>query len=286
MHIITTANISTATACSYLSVGRSSYYRWENREDQAEKDKWILDPILNIAAEFPRYGYRRVTHELRRREQRINHKRVLRIMKENNLLVKRKKSKPITTQSNHGLQKYPNLVKDLVLTGINQAWVADITYIWLQREYVYLAVIMDLYSRVCVGWALSRNPNAQLTLDALNMAIELYDEKNVAGCIHHSDQGVQYAAKDYVQRLSQVGMKSSMGEVGNSYENAFAESLIKTIKYEEVYMNEYETLGDVYRNIKLFLEEVYNKKRLHSSIGYKPPFEFQQEVLNRNGIVA
>lgn len=137
-----------------------------------------------------------------------------------------------------------------------------------------------------MGWALSRNPNTQLTLDALNMAIELYGEENVTGCIHHSDQGVQYAAKDYVQRLSQVGMKSSMGEVGNSYENAFAESLIKTIKYEEVYMNEYETLEDVYRNLKQFLEEVYNKKRLHSSIGYKPPLEFEQEVLNRNGIIA
>lgn len=286
MQIIATADIFTNNACSDLSVSRSSYYRWENREDQVEKDKDILEPILDIAAEFPRYGYRRVTHELRRRELKVNHKRILRIMRKNNLLVKRKKSKPITTQSNHGLQKYPHLVKDLILTDINQAWVADITYIWLLREYVYLAVIMDLLTRVCVGWALSRNPNAQLTLDALNMAIDLYDEENVVGCIHHPDQGVQYAAKDYVQRLFQVGMRPSMGEVGNSYENAFAESFIKTIKYEEVYMNEYETLEDVYRNIKQFLEEVYNKKRLHSSIGYKPPLEFQQEVLNRKGIVA
>lgn len=131
---------------------------------------------------------------------------------------------------------------------------------------MYLAVIMDLHSKVCVGWALSRNPNAQLVLDALDMAIELRGEENIAGCIHHSDQGVQYAAHVYVQRLQEVGMRPSRGEVGNSYENAFAESLIKTIKYEEVYMNEYETIEDVYRNIKQFPEEVYNKKRLHSSI--------------------
>jgi len=197
-------------------------------------------------------------------------------MREENLLVRRKKYKPKTTQSNHGLPKYSNLTKGFVLKNINQIWVADITYIVLGKGFVYLATIMDLYSRRCIGWALSRNPNTQLTLDALNMAIALRGKQNVKDCIHHSDQGVQYAAKDYVERLLDVGMKSSMGEKGNSYENAHAESFFKTLKNEEVWMNEYETMEDVYRNLKRFLEEVYNKKRLHSSIGYSTPIEFEK----------
>jgi len=276
--MITQSGLHITQACNALSIAKPTFYRW-NR--QPNKDFNAELPLMQeIAFDFPRYGYRRITHELRRRGIAVNHKRVLRIMKENNLLVKRKKSKPITTQSNHGLPKYPNLVKDLAITRTNQAWVADITYIWLVREFVYLAVIMDLFSRCCVGWALSRNPDSQLTLSALRMAIT--QRGDVAGCIHHSDQGVQYAAHDYVQRLMKAGIKPSMGEVGNSYENAFAESFIKTIKYEEVYMNEYETIADVQKNIKQFIEEVYNKKRLHSSIGYKPPMEFEQEVLNKS----
>lgn len=280
--MIETSHIPVIHACKALEVSRPAFYQWTQRELSADNDDKVLAVIQDIAAEFPRYGYRRILHALRRKNIVVNHKKIRRLMKANNLLVRRKKSKPITTQSNHGLQKYPNLVQNLVLTESNQAWVADITYIWLQREFVYLAVIMDLHSRVCIGWALSRNPNAQLTLDALDMAIERRGEENVAGCIHHSDQGVQYAAHIYVQRLADVRIKPSMGEVGNSYENAFAESLIKTIKYEEVYMNEYETIEDVYQNIKQFLEEVYNKKRLHSSIGYKPPMEFEQEALNKS----
>ena len=144
--------------------------------------------------------------------------------------------------------------------------------------------MMDLFSRRCIGWALSRNPDTQLTIDALNMAISLRGEENVNGCIHHSDRGVQYAAYRYVQRLTDIGMRPSMGEVGNSYENAHAESFFKTLKTEEVYMNEYKTIDDVYRNVKRFIEEVYNKKRLHSSIGYKPPLEFEPERLNMGQI--
>lgn len=279
--MIETSVLSVEHGCKTLDVSRQAFYKWKQREPPINNDEKILTVIQNIAAEFPRYGYRRIQHALRRQSIVVNHKKVRRIMKDNNLLVRRKKSKPITTQSNHGLQKYPNLVQDLALTGINQAWVSDITYIWLLSEFVYLALVMDLHSRRGIGWALSRNPDAQLTLDALNMAIKLRGEENVAGCIHHSDQGVQYAAHAYVQRLQNVDMKPSMGEVGNSYENAFAESFIKTIKYEEVYMNEYETIEDVYQNIEQFIEEVYNKKRLHSSIGYKPPVEFEQEALNK-----
>ena len=278
--MIKAAPISISKVCDTFEISKQAFYKWKKQEHPNNKDNEVLAVMQEIAAEFPKYGYRRVTHALRRDGVFVNHKKVRRIMKENNLLVRRKKSKPITTQSNHGLQKYPNLVKDIVLTGINQAWVSDITYISLLYEFVYLALIMDLFSRCCIGWALSRNPDSQLTLDALNMAIAMRGK--VEGCIHHSDHGVQYAAHAYVQRLHEAGMKPSMGEKGNSYENAFAESLIKTIKYEEVYMNEYKTMEDAYYNIKQFIKEVYNKKRLHSSIGYKPPMEFEAEVLNKS----
>jgi len=280
--MIATAPLSIKKSCNAFSISRQAFYKWKKQECPKDASNNILAAMQDIALEFPKYGYRRVTHALRRDGIFVNHKKVRRIMKENNLLVRRKKSKPITTQSNHGLQKYPNLVKDIVLTGINQAWVSDITYISLLYEFVYLAVIMDLFSRRCIGWALSRNPDSQLTLDALSMAITLRGD--ITGCIHHSDHGVQYAAHVYVQRLHEAGMKPSMGEKGNSYENAFAESFIKTIKYEEVYMNEYNTMEDACCNIEQFIKEVYNKKRLHSSIGYKPPMEFEAEVLNKSSL--
>jgi len=281
--MIETSPLPIAHACRTLGVSRQGFYKWKQQEPAESKDIEILAAIQEIAAEFPKYGYRRVTHALRRDDHVVNKKKVHRLMKENGLLVRRKKSKPITTQSHHGLPKYHNLTKGIVLTGINQIWVSDITYIWLLCEFVYLALVMDLFSRRCIGWALSRNPDTQLTLDALNRAIALRGAENVKGCIHHSDQGVQYCSHRFVQRVVEVGMRSSMGEVGNSYENAYAESVIKTIKYEEVYMNEYETIEDVYCNIERFIEEVYNKKRLHSSIGYKPPLEFEKEALNSSG---
>ena len=279
--MIETAPISVKKACKAFSISRQAFYKWKH-ESPKYANKEVLTAMQDIALEFPKYGYRRVTHALRRDGIVVNHKKVRRIMKENNLLVRKKKSKPMTTQSNHSLQKYPNLIKGLIIAKMNHVWVSDITYISLLHEFVYLAVIMDLFSRCCIGWALSRNPDSQLTLDALNMAIAM--RGNVTGCIHHSDHGVQYAAHVYVQRLHEVGMKPSMGEKGNSYENAFAESLIKTIKYEEVYMNEYNTIEDVRCNIEQFIRKVYNKKRLHSSIGYKPPMEFENEVLNKSSL--
>lgn len=278
--MIAKSKLPIRNACSAFSISEPTYYRWKKQKDMPDPDRKLRSIMHKIASEFPKYGYRRMTKELQRRELKVNHKRILRFMREEKLLVRKKKFKPITTQSNHGLPKYPNLIKNLTLTGMNQAWVSDITFIHLLREFVYLAVIMDLFSRRCIGWALSRNPDSELTLHALNMAIALRDEANVKECIHHSDQGVQYAAGAYVERLKQVGMKPSMGEKGNSYENAHVESFIKTIKAEEVYMNEYETMEDAYCNIKQFIEKVYNKKRLHSRIGYKPPIEFEKEVLN------
>ena len=282
--MIASSNLSVNHLCSELHLSTSSYYRWKSHDNISPHENDILKNLQSIAAEFPKYGYRRITKALQREGMRVNHKRVRRIMKENNLLVRRKKFKPITTNSNHDFPKYRNLVQNITPTSINQVWVADITYIWLLKGFVYLATIMDLFSRRCVGWALSRNPDTQLTIDALNMVIGLRGEENVKECIHHSDRGVQYAAYRYVQRLTEIGMRPSMGEVGNSYENAHAESFFKTLKTEEVYMNEYKTIDDVYRNIKQFIEEVYNKKRLHSSIGYKPPLEFEQETLNTTAI--
>lgn len=275
--MIQQSSLPVSKVSSTFRVTSRGYYKWRNREDLPDGNLHIRKGIHDIALEFPKYGYRRMTHELRRRGEIANHKRVLRLMREENLLVRRKKFRPKTTQSNHGLPKYKNLVQDFTPTGVNQAWVSDITYIRLGQGFVYLAMIMDLFSRRCIGWALSRNPNAELTLDALNMAIALRGD--VTGCIHHSDQGVQYAAQNYVQRLLDMGMKPSMGEVGNSYENAHAESFFKTLKNEEVWMNEYETIEDVFCNIKQFIEEVYNKKRLHSSIGYKPPIEYEKEKM-------
>ena len=267
-------------ACDALALSKPTYYRWRIRQ---EKDHdTALRPVMHeIALEFPFYGYRRVTKELHHRGERINHKRVLRLMREEELLCRRKKRfKPITTQSNHGLAVYPNLVKDVAVTRLNQIWVADITYIHLQREFVYLAVILDLFSRKCIGWGLSRSIDTQLALEALRRAIAARQRLGFAGLIHHSDRGVQYASQAYVDQLAAKGISISMSGKGNAYENAFAESFMKTLKVEEVYINEYATFDEAYANIKQFIDRVYNEKRLHSSIGYKSPAKFEQEVLN------
>lgn len=267
--------------CVTLKVSKSAYYKWKNRKPLLDLNVELKSSINEIVIEFPKYGYRRITKELHRRDRKVNSKRVLRIMKENNLLCRRKKFRPITTQSGHGLRVYPNLAKDLVVAKLNQLWVADITYIRLVHEFVYLAAILDLFSRKCVGWDLGRNIDSQLTLNALSMAINARRHLGFSEMIHHSDQGVQYAAAAYVEKLQEQGIQISMSRRGNVYDNAFAESFIKTLKAEEVYMNEYETFEDVYKNIKQFIEKMYNAKRLHSSIGYLPPDEFEAKVLNK-----
>lgn len=276
--MISTTNTGINTACSLLEVSRSGYYHWQQRSCLPEVKDEIIERIKEICTDFSKYGYRRVTKQLQRDGKIINTKKVRRIMKEANLVVKRKRYKPITTQSNHSLQTYPNLAKNFTPTGVNQLWVADITYIRLLYEFVYLAAITDVFSRRCIGWALSRNIDTNLALTALNKAIEL--RGNIVGCIHHSDQGVQYAAAAYVEKLNEHGVLISMSRKGNCYDNAFAETFFKTLKYEEVLMNEYQTFDDAYQNIKRFIEEVYNKKRLHSSIGYMPPEEFENKMLN------
>ena len=176
---------------------------------------------------------------------------------------------------------YPNRTKNLKVTRLNQVWVADITYIGLQNEFVYLAVVMDRFSRKCIGWALSRQIDTQLCLDALKKALRSRKRLGLNGLIHHSDQGVQYASNDYIALLEKYGVKPSMSAKGYAYDNAHCESFIKTVKYNEVFLNEYLDFNDAYNNIKKFIEEVYNKKRLHSAIGYKPPAKFEREILKK-----
>lgn len=277
--MINSKEIPAIKACSAFEISRSSYYAWKNHEIKTNADTDVRKLINDIALEFSKYGYRRITKELHRRNKAVNHKKVLRIMREGNLLVRKKKFRPITTDSGHGLQVYPNLAKDLQVTSLNYLWVSDITFIQLLNEYVYLAVIIEIFSRKCIGWDLSRSIDTRLTLNALNMAIS--DRKSIGfeNLIHHSDQGVQYASRDYVNRLKENGIKISMSRKGNVYDNAFAESFIKTLKTEEVYVKEYKTMEEAYDNIKEFVEKVYNKKRLHSSIGYVPPEEFEEKIL-------
>jgi putative transposase len=267
--------------CPILEISRDSYYKWKKRGSSIT-DPSLRKEIQGIALEFPFYGYRRITKELHRREIIVNHKRVLDIMKEDNLLCQKKKVfKPVTTQSDHDLETYPNLLYDLKVTGLNQLWVADITYIRLIDEFIYLASILDIFSRKCIGWDISREIDTILTLNALKIALK--DRKNIgfANLIHHSDQGVQYASGEYVKTLKELNIRISMSRKGNPYDNAYAESFNKTLKVEEVYIKEYETFEDAYRNIKHFIELVYNKKRLHSSLGYIPPNEYEMEVLKK-----
>jgi putative transposase len=268
-------------ACSSLNISKSAYYTYAQPNSISSYDIAVKKIIHDIALEYTKYGYRRVTKELHRRGKIVNHKKVLRIMREENILCKpKKKFRIVTTDSNHNYPIYPNLTKEIVLTGINQLWVADITYVHLLNECVYLAVIIDVYSRKCIGWELSRRIDAELVLNAFDMAVDARIQLGIDGLIHHSDQGVQYACNEYVNRLKELGIGISMSRKGNPYDNAFAESFMKTLKAEEVYLKEYKTFDEAYNNIKQFIEVVYNNKRLHSSIGYLPPVEFEAKVLN------
>ena len=233
----------------------------------------LRDAIEQIVLEFPGYGYRRVTAALRREGWRVNHKRVLRIMRHESLLCQLKRRFTPTTDSAHSFRRYPNLIEDIELEGPDEGWVADITYVRLPSTFCYLAAILDAYSRKCVGWHLSRWIDTRLTLSALQMALD--SRQPAPGLIHHSDQGVQYASSEYVLRLEEAGAKISMAEVGNPYENAKAESFFRTLKMEEVYLNDYQDFEEAHQNIAQFIEEVYNQKRLHSSLGYLPPVEFE-----------
>ena len=268
--------LSIEQACHLAGVSRHAYVNWVIRPP-IEIDS--LTPLIKqIADENKSYGYRTITHELERRERKANHKRVLKIMQTEGITGKIKQSKIHTTNSNHNLRTYPNLIKSLIVVGLNKVWTSDITYIRLANgTLVYLSVIMDRFSRKFLGWQLSYNIDAQLCIDALKMAFKEREREDLSELIHHSDQGVQYASNEYVTELEKRGIRISMSRKGNPYDNAHMERAIKTIKYEEVYMDEYQSFSDAYNNIKHFIEEVYNKKRLHSAIGYKPPAEFEQQ---------
>lgn len=260
-------------------VSRAGFYRFdEAARPGPDPDMELRDAIQRLALAWPAYGRPRLTAELRRQNWVVNPKRVYRLMREDNLLCLRKRKFVVTTtDSNHGLRVYPNLAPSLVLTGVNQLWRADITYIRLRDEFVYLAVILDAYSRRVIGWALDRTMEDELTLTALRMALAC----RTAGphLVHHSDRGSQYASGDYTNLLKAHGIQISMSRKGNPWDNAAIESFMKTLKYEEVHRNEYRDLHDARRAIGQFLDKVYNQQRLHSALGYVPPAEFERGLV-------
>lgn len=260
-----------------MSLPRSSYYC---KPTESDADEALSARIEQIAEEYEKYGYRRMTAQLHREGIGVNHKKVSRIMREKGLKAKHTRRYVKTTDSNHPYPVFPNLIKGLQVTAINQVWVADITYIRILTAFVYLAVILDLCSRKAIGYAISRNIDTALSLEALRMAIQIRNPPD--GVIHHSDQGVQYAAHDYIDVLREHKFQISMSRRGNPYDNAAAESFMKTLKAEEVYLWEYRIFDDVLKRIPYFIDQVYNQKRLHSSLGYRPPNEF--ETILQGGI--
>ena len=258
-------------------VSRASFYRFdENVESGSDRDMDLRDAIHRIALAWPSYGRRRITAELRRQGRTVNSKRVYRLMREDNLLCVRKRKFIVTTNSNHGQKIYPNLAAAIILTGMDQLWRADITYVRLREEFVFVAVILDAYSRRVIGWALDRTMEEALTLAALRMALA----RRVAGpdLVHHSDRGSQYASGAYTDLLKQNGVAISMSRKGNPWDNAACESFMKTLKYEEVHRNEYRDLAEARSSIGEFLEKTYNRKRLHSALDYVPPAEFEAQL--------
>jgi len=257
-------------------VSRCGFYRFgENAEPGLDPHMDLRDDIQRIALEWPCYGRPRITAELRHQGWTVNPKLVYRLMRADNLLCIRKRKFVVTTDSNHPRRIYPNLAKGLIPTAPNQLWRADITYIRLRDEFVFLAVILDAYSRRVIGWALDRTMEDQLTLTALGMALSRRAVQ--AGLVHHSDRGSQYASNDYTDLLKTNGIDISMSRKGNPWDNAACESFMKTLKYEEVHRNEYRDLAEARASIAEFLEKVYNQKRLHSALGYLPPAEFEAQ---------
>ncbi len=254
--------------CDLFDLSRSTYYYQAHPRDDAS----LKEQIRAICGTWPTYGVRRVAAQIAREYQAVNRKRVRRIMRQMDLMPKKRRKTHRTTQSDHAFPRYPNLVKDLVIVRPNQVWVADITYVQLAIECVYLAVLMDMFSRSIRGWHLSRHLDQALTLRALQPALSTHQPE-----IHHSDQGVQYAATAYVDCLNEHHIAISMAEVGEATQNGYAERLMRTIKEEEVYLSDYRDYTDAVQHLGRFLDEVYMHKRIHSSLGYLTPVEFEAQ---------
>ena len=271
-------SLSIERMCQLVGVSRAGFYRFLQERAPVEEDMEVRSVIQQIAVEHRRrYGYRRISAELRRRGMLVNHKRVLRILREDNLLAVQPRAFVVTTDSDHECEVYLNLASRMKVTGMNQLWIADITYIRLKKEFVYLAVVLDAFSRKVVGWALERTLAARLPIAALEQAIA--QRRPPPGLVHHSDRGVQYACGDYAQILQQHQMIPSMSRPANPYDNASCESFMKTLKREEIYANDYRDLEHLLGNIEVFIEQYYNRFRLHSALGYRPPEEFEQEAV-------
>jgi putative transposase len=260
--------------CQMTGLSRAGYYRWRMPRPAVPMELELRDRIQRIAVQWPAYGYRRITAELQQHGFQVNHKHVLRLMREDNLLCLRRRRFVLTTDSRHGFRICPNLARQITPTAVNQLWVADITYIRLRTEFVYLAVLLDAFSRRVIGWALERTLEAELPLAALRMALRR--RQPGPGLVHHSDRGTQYACLAYTDLLKAHEVSISMSRKSNPWDNASCESFIKTLKYEEVYRNEYRDLNDARACIGEFLERVYNERRLHSALGYMSPVEFEQ----------
>ena len=262
-----------------MKLASSSYYYQllTDLQAQEQSDTLLRDAIERLQQDFPCYGYRRLGRQLRREGIVVNDKKIRRVQRKYQLFPIRWQSfKIATTDSNHNHKVYPNLLAEKTLTGINQAWVADITYIGILKGFVFLAAILDRYSRKVIGWAISQRIDAELCVAALKVALEQHQPP--PGCIHHSDRGLQYACAEYIALLQQAQMQISMSRTANPYDNAHMESFFKTLKYEEVHLANYQTYEDVVQRVPHFIEDVYNSKRLHSALGYLPPKEFEMAI--------
>jgi transposase InsO family protein len=255
-------------------MSRASFYRFDEDSPKADRDMDLRDAIQRVALKWPSYGRPRIAAELKRQGWKVGPNRVRRIMREDNLMCVRKRRFVVTTDSSHGRKVYPNLKREMELSGINQLWVADITYIRLEAEFVYLAVVIDAYSRRVIGWALDRTLEDNLSLAALRVALE--QRQPAPGLVHHSDRGSQYASNDYTDLLKARGCQISMSHKASPWENGECESWMKTLKYEEVFRQEYRDLAEARTCLGRFIDKVYNQQRLHSALGCRPPAEFEQ----------
>lgn len=271
--------LTVARMCALTALSRAGYYRHWRRSAPREEAMGVRDAIQHAALENRHYGYRRITRQLRREGWTVNHKRVLRLMRQDNLLCLRKRSfVPVTTDAKHGWKVFPNLARGMKPTGVDQLWVADITYVRMREEFAYLAVVLDGFSRRVVGWALETHMQASLATAALKMALKRRQPQPLS-LVHHSDRGVQYACADYTQILDEHRIIASMSRPANPYDNAKAESFMKTLKQEEVDGSDYRDSRHARRSIGQFLENIYNRRRLHSALDYRPPAEFEASLL-------